>query len=297
MAFASDDPRSKLRPIAAPEPTTLAPAQAYRIDPGQPDEVGEHIRTWYGCAKNFVVSYSEAEEGATISREGEVDEHICMLHDDSEVVVESGTERVTVQGRSLIIIPPGSSRIEVKRGGRIVCSSTARSAPDLMAKASADPRFMDDPNAAPYAPYPPPFDGYRIRVYDLDAEPVKGSFSAVWRCSSFLILRGGWREGQRDITRMSAHTHVNFQQCNVVLEGTFAFHLRWPWIHDKRQWMPDAEEVVSAPGLMMTPAQALHTVEWVGSGMNHCIDIYAPPRPDFAELGWAINDAEYPLPA
>ena len=297
MSFDASDPRSKLPTIEAPEPTALAPAMIYQFDPGAPHAERPGISSWFGSAKSFVVGYHQAEPGGVLERQGEIDEHLLILHDDSEVEIVAGEETTTVSGRALVFLPPGDSRISVLRGGRLVTASTTRSAPDLVARCELEPGLMADPNVPEYQPAGAPYDGFRIRVYDLDAEPVEGAFSAVWRCSSFLVLRGGWRMGVRDTRSMSPHTHVNFQQCNVVLDGEFRFNLRWPWVRDKSAWRPDEAVEVRAPGLTMTPAQALHTVEWIGSGMNHCIDLYAPPRPDFAALGWAINDAEYPRPS
>ena len=297
MTFAADDPRSKLQPIEAPEPKRLAPAKMYQFDVDRPHEQRPGMKSWFGCAKSFVVGYHHTEPGGEIERSGEIDEHVLILHDDCEVEIAAGEHRATVSGRKVIILPPGDCRIRFTRGGRAVTASTNRSAPDLVAKCELEPGLMNDPNVPEYQPAGAPFDGYKIRVYDLDAPPVEGSFSAVWRCSSFLILRGGWREGDRDTTTLSPHTHVNFQQCNVLLEGDWRFNVRWPWVRDKSEWRADQAYELSSPGLTMMPAQAMHTVEWVGPGMSHCIDFYAPPRPDFAALGWAINDAEYPRPA
>ncbi len=296
MSFAQSDPRLALPPIDAPEPERLAPHQVYDFS----DEATVHVepskRTWYGCGKTFVISYSEVEPGATIERENELDEHLVVLHDAGDVEIVANGETANAKGRVLIILPPGKSRLTFNTAGRVICVSTARSAPDLVALCNADPTMMNDPNVPEYAPAGAPFDGYKIRIYDFDSEPMPGAYAAVWRCSSFLVLRGSWKKGQRDTSMMSPHSHVNFQQSNLVLEGEYRANLRWPWVRNKAEWRKDEQVDIKAPGLLITPAQTTHTIEHRADGLNHCVDFYAPPRPDFAALGWALNDAEYPRP-
>jgi len=268
MAFAKTDPRAALPPIDAPPATRLVPAQTYHFGKTEPEEL-DGLRNWYARGKSFVIVYTEAQAGAGITRRGETDEHLVILYDDCEVLVRAGTETQRISGRKLLFLPPGDSFVEVVRGGRIVQASTTRSAPDLVAKSACDPLTAADPNVAEYAPAGAPHDGYRIRSYDLTSDPVPGAFAAVWRCSSFLVLRGFWTKAPRDITRLSPHTHVNFQQSNLFMEGQFRANLRWPWVADKREWRPDQELEFTAPAVLITPAQTVHTIEARGEVLNH----------------------------
>ena len=174
MSFAQSDPRLALPAIDAPEPEKLAPHATYDFADDAKVHVEPGKRTWYGCGKTFVISYSEVEVGATIERENEIDEHLVVLLDAGEVDIVANGETVSAKGRVLIILPPGQSRLTFKTAGRVVGVSTARSAPDLMALCNADPAMLNDPNVPEYEPAGAPFDGYKIRVYDFDTAPMPG---------------------------------------------------------------------------------------------------------------------------
>ena len=128
MTFEASDPRSKLPPVEAPEPERLAPAKMYRFDVDRPHEQRPGVKSWFGSAKSFVVGYHHTEAGGVIERANEIDEHLLILHDDCEVEIVAGEHSATVSGRSVIILPPGSSEARFLRGGRVVTASTTRSA-------------------------------------------------------------------------------------------------------------------------------------------------------------------------
>jgi hypothetical protein len=292
------DPRSRLANAPYAVGSRFAPAQYSRFDTAAPHHAEPGSRTWYSHASNFVVAWSDAQSGAVFAREADVDEQLLVLPDEGTVVeVSAGGERVRIGGKTVSFLPPGGSSVRVLEPGRIIRALTRRSAPDLFARCSDAARgVIDDPNAAPFQPWPAPPSGYRIRSYPMQGERRATAFGRVWRCSSFLVLYVEATRGARDPSKLSPHAHADFQQCCVVLEGEFSFNIRWPWVADKAAWRADEHETVAAPAVVMIPAQAIHTTQRLSAGVNYIFDIYAPPRGDFSAAGWAINGDDYPLP-
>jgi len=100
----------------------------------------------------------------------------------------------------------------------------------------------------------------------------------------------------RDETQLSPHSHADFEQGSIALEGEWLHHLRVPWTPDRRQWRPDEHLQVGSPSTLIIPAGIIHTSQGIaGEGMR-LIDVFAPPRRDFSERGWVENAAEYPMP-
>ena len=118
--YDQSDPRSRM--AAAPKasaPVNFAGADYglfYASDP-QIDESG--ARTWLTRGQNFMVGQSEVGPGGVLERKGQPDEYVLLLPDrDKPAVVEANGERVEVDGYSLVIVPPGDSRITLPKGGR-----------------------------------------------------------------------------------------------------------------------------------------------------------------------------------
>lgn len=295
--YAADDPRSRLAPSTGRPGTHFAPAQYIRFEDGAPHETAPGRQTWYGCTATFVVAYSVVEEGCVLERRGERDEQVLLLPGaDAEVEVEANGQTEHIPGSSVVMLPPGDVRITVRRPGRLVQAWTRRSAPDLVARCGVEDAVLDDPNVPPFAPWPAPPSGYRIRRYPLDAAPVAGSYGRVWRSSSCMVLSAGASIGPRDASKLSPHAHMDFQQVNLVLDGEQGFNFRWPWVENKAAWRDDEHENVAAPAMVVIPAQVIHTNQRLAPGRNQVIDLYFPPRRDFAQAGWTLNGDEYPMP-
>jgi hypothetical protein len=101
----------------------------------------------------------------------------------------------------------------------------------------------------------------------------------------------------RDETQLTPHSHTDFEQGSVALEGGWLHHLRVPWTTNRRHWRPDVHLEIGSPSTTIIPAGVIHTSQGVaGEGMR-LVDVFAPPRMDFSDRGWVDNAADYPMPA
>jgi hypothetical protein len=101
--------------------------------------------------------------------------------------------------------------------------------------------------------------------------------------------------GPRDPSRMSPHSHEDFEQASLVVAGTYVHHIQTPWGTDARTWRPEDHARVGSPSVTIIPPPTVHTSQAIGWRTNHLIDIFAGPRHDFsARPGWVLNADEYP---
>jgi hypothetical protein len=302
VAFDPRDPRSGLASLttqAGGAPATVSAAAEYvKFYELSPLDESSSERTWYARGQNFVVAYSEAGAGAALTRADQPDEYMLLVLDAAtRVEVSTPDERVQVEGSSLLIMPPGQSRVAVASGGRLARVFSARSA-DL-AKNSSNAASYATPHTgvAPLEPWPEPPGGFRIRSYSVNVPNEPGRFGRIWRCTTLMV---NWLEagtGPRDVTRMSPHAHPDFEQCSLVVEGEYVHHIRWPWTTNLNDWRADDHERCGSPSVTVIPPTSIHTSQAVGAGTNHLIDIFSGPRLDFSHKpGWVLNAAEYPMP-
>jgi hypothetical protein len=172
--------------------------------------------------------------------------------------------------------------------------------PDLNAKcANAETYAQPDPSHPPFKAWPAPRDGFKLRVYDLQKTRKPGQLGPIWRCTTIMLNFPPPGGGPRDVTKMSPHSHYDFDQCSLVLAGSFIHHMRWPWGLNKNDWQDDVHVQVGSPSATMIPARVIHTSEAQKPGPegNRMADIFSPPRLDFSlQEGWVKNADEYPMP-
>jgi hypothetical protein len=293
------DPRNALAPAASKQVNEFAGAdylKFYQIPPHQHDALA---KSWFGRGQNFIVAYSQAQPGAVLSRTAQPDEYAILLPDrDSEVVVEAGAQQERVAGYHLVFVPPGDSQMRVIKGGQVV-RLFSHHAGDLAALcANAAAYAAAQPNTAPLEPWPEPEGGYRIRSYSLDVPPSPGRFGRIFRCTTLMVNYLDPWEGPRDPGKMSPHSHDDFQQGSLALEGEYVHHLRWPWTTDMNRWRNDDHELCGSPSLAVIPPPSIHTTQAIGKGRNQLVDLFSPPRLDFSlKPGWVLNADDYPMPA
>jgi len=301
MPFDPNDPRASLSSAKgnnAETVTRFAAADYAKFYETEPDEKSVDYKTWYVRGQNFILAYTEMSEGAVFSRMDQIDEYVLLLPDQPatvEITTDQGIR--IISGYSLSFIPPGESSIRAVTGGRLVRLFSTQSE-DLVRKCSNAASYQSpNPSVTPFKPWPKPEGGYQLRSYSLDVSPEEGRFGRIWRCSTFMVNWMDPFDGPRDATKLSPHSHDDFEQCSLVLEGEFVQHIRWPWVPNKNLWRDDEHEMCRSPSVTIIPPHAIHTSEAVGEGRNQLVDIFCPPRIDFSKIpGWVLNDADYPMP-
>lgn len=287
------------RPASASAPVSY-PADYVVFHDTPPAEVdGGGSRHWYARGQNVVVGYCDCAGSVWLRRAAQPDEWMLLLPGrDTSARITAGGRVVLTAGCSLAVIPPGDSEIEITGSGQVVRLFSSHGAADLCARAiNAGSYEHDHRNVAPWAPWPAAADGARIRVYSLDVPRVEGRFGRIWRCSTLMVNLSFPIEGPRDETRLSPHSHPDFEQASLVVAGDYVHHLRWPWTSDRRTWREDEHRVCGSPSVTIIPPPAVHTSQAIGTGTHHLIDVFAPPRRDFSERpGWVLNADEYPMP-
>jgi len=298
--YDASDPRASLASSspANAAPTAFASAEYGRFYRDAPAEADEHGRRWYLRGQNFVLNHIEAAQKGSFERLGQPDEYALILpEEDMRVEVEAGAEKIVATGGSIVFIPAGDSRVTALREGTIVRLVTALSR-DLAEKCANASSYREPrPNIPPFRPWPAPTGGPRIRVYPLEVPATPGRFGTIHRCSTFMISAIERYEGPRDPTRLSPHSHDDFEQCSLAVAGSFTHHIRWPWTPNLEQWREDQHEHCLSPSAVVIPPPAIHTSQAMSPRTNRLIDIFCPPRMDFSSRpGWVLNANDYPLP-
>ena len=297
--YGRDDLRTTLAPQAkGPVATSFHRASYARFSDAAPMDDAAGAQTWYARGQNMVVAYSVAEAGAVFHREDQADEYAIVLPDDGveiEITIAEGSE--IARDRSVIFVPPGPSTIRVITGGRILRLFTVHSA-DLVERCfNREDYVVPDPNVPPLELWPEPVGGRRIRVYSGTVAPEQGRFGRIYRGRSIMVNFGDGRVGPRAADNLSPHHHDDFEQYSIALDGDYIHHLRWPWISDSTQWIPDDHVQCAAASVAVIPPPSTHTSQGIGPGLNRLLDAFCPPRLDFSiKPGWVLNAADYPMP-
>ena len=294
----NDDPRTRLATYAKTKSGGNVPAELATFYDTEPQENDGGSKSWYVRGQNLIVVYTEAAPGAVLSREGQVDEYVVLLeHAETSADISWNDEKKSVAGHSIVMVPPGDSSIKLPNGGRVTRLFTSKS-DDLAAKCPNAASFeTPKPNHAPFEYWPDPVGGWKIRDYSLDVKVPEGGFARMFRCTTFMVNVFAVFNEPRDTKRMSPHSHDDFEQCSLALQGDWVHSLRWDWGTDLSNWMEDEHIKVGAPSVCVIPAGTIHASRWTSNDKNQLVDIFSPPRVDFSKIdGWVLNADEYPMP-
>ena len=262
-----------------------------------PQVIGAGFRSWVTRARNFAIVYSEGETGAIISGH-HVDESLIYMV-DGRLKVTAGGEEILLEGESLAILPPGDSQIELLQGGKLVQVVTEAEA--IVKRASNAETYADGAaEVAPAEPWPMPVGGYRLRGYSLPEYYANGGMVNAFRTRKLMLCPYPQFPEARDVTALTPHSHNDFEQASVALEGDWIHHLRTPWTANMHDWRPDDHAEIGSPSTSIIPAGVIHTSRGVvGAGGGwRLLDVFGPPRVDFSMRPGVVRNAEdYPMPA
>ncbi|WP_070105924.1 hypothetical protein [Burkholderia plantarii] len=250
--------------------------------------------------QNFFVQWLEGEggDGAASPEFAAASEHelLLLLPEETGARVRIGHgEAREVPGRSVCVLPAGEVAVRPAAGGRAVLIASTRA--DLAPGAACN----DGDYAAPDARIAPGDAGYRrtrgggeLQVIRID-EIVPPADKPRLKMLQSDTLSINWVEYQdaRDRTKLSPHSHTNFEQGSLAIAGEFIHHLRVQWGADANQWREDEHLRAGAASMIAIPVQLIHTTEGVGAGRHLLIDVFSPPREDFIGKGWIANAADY----
>ncbi|TQL69424.1 hypothetical protein FB381_3329 [Nocardioides albertanoniae] len=281
-----------------------APAVPEYLDlaQGDPDETSAAgSATWYVRGQNFALAYTTLVAGDVLQRTDQPDEYVLILPgDDGDVEVRTNEESEVVTRRAVVMIPPGTSSVVARADCHVVRLLTCRSQDVLDLARNAESYREAHPYVAPFAAWPEPPEGYRIRAYrmaDLEVTQDPTRPGQLLRCSTFMVNVLAPRIGPRDPDSLSPHHHDDFEQCSLAVEGEYEHHLRTPWGKRLSEWREDEHVVCGSPSVAVIPPPLVHTSQAIGPGSNRLIDVFCPPRVDFSLMpGRVLNETTYPMP-
>jgi hypothetical protein len=249
---------------------------------------------WLVRGQNFTLEYCVTAAGEQLTHRAEVEHVLLVLDDDAPVTVATEQEQAEVTGPAFVTVPPGSSRVTTRAPARLVRlfdireADVADTAANAGAYAEAHPRVARLTSCAESAGPP------RLRVHRLANHPPDGNrFGTVFRSSSFMVNFLDPQVGPRDPDQLSPHHHDDFEQCSLAVDGEWVHHIRTPWGPRRSQWRADEHRAIGSPSVAIIPPPTVHTSEAVGAGVNRLLDIFCPPRADFARRGWVLNADDY----
>ncbi|GLY43349.1 hypothetical protein Amsp01_093720 [Amycolatopsis sp. NBRC 101858] len=297
MTYAKDDLRSALTTSAAARPSgAVAAPEFLDFSVTAPDVVTPAgSRQWIVRGQNFVLIHTEPVPGDVIFS-GELRSEQVVLVIDESSGISAGEHAVT--GPALVVVPPGAAEL-VSTGSGQLTQLIQSDELEWAAKASnADSYAHPHPHVAPLELWPEPVGGYRWRTYrmaDVPDDPKR--FGRIFRTRAFMVNFLKANQGPRNPHKLSPHFHDDFEQCSLIVAGTYVHHIQTPWGTDADDWRPEDHARVGSPSATVIPPPTVHTSQAIGSGANHLIDIFSGPRHDFsAQPGWVLNAGDYPAP-
>ncbi|WP_304309073.1 hypothetical protein [Pseudacidovorax intermedius] len=277
--------------------STIRPASVARHHDEPPAHEADGARTWVSRGANFIVTVSEVQPGATLARQGQPDEYFVFLP-DAGATIHAGDARIEAGAESVTIVPPGESRVVMKAAGQVVRIFSHRAADLLALAGNAADYARPTPEVAPLVPWPTPADGFRLRHYPLAQHTQADSNMRIFRSTNLMVNVMTPRMVARDVRKLSPHSHADFEQGSLALRGDWVHHMRYPWTADMNDWREDEAIQVGSPSLTVIPPKVIHTSRNTNDGGAWLLDIFAPPRMDFAgKPGKVANEQDYPLPS
>ncbi len=267
----------------------------YAKEPQLKDESGS--RSWVTRSANVVVVVSEVKAGTELRRYDNPDEYMVLLPPGLRGRARADGKDFDIDAESLTILPPGTTTFTALNDGHVTRVFSAR-AKDLTRLASNAKEYANGaPAVGPLEYWPTPVGGFKVRTYKLADYTDPKIFGRIFRSTNLMINIFERKTDRRDPRKLTPHSHADFEQISLALEGTFIHHLRTPWAADSSAWRDDEHLEVGSPSVLVIPINLVHTTQDIGDGVVWLIDIFGPPRRDFSnQPGVVRNATEYPMP-
>lgn len=254
---------------------------------------------WICRSATFVVVMSRVAAGTVLERKAgdQPDEYIVLLPQGMGASVAAEGAVIDSEGDALLIVPPGDSTVTAAADGWVY-QVFSHHAADLCAVAEHQDVYGPGvPDVRALETWPEPVGGYKLRHYRLADHARQDNPMRLFRTRHLMVNVFTPSKAPRDIRKMTPHSHADFEQGSLAVQGNWVHHLRYPWIPDMTQWHEDEHLAVGSPSVMVITPNVIHTSQSVGTPPLQLVDIFAPPRDDFSlKPGLVCNADEYPLP-
>ena len=257
MPYDKNDPRSQLSTAGSAPSGIPRPAQYRELHATGPDE--KHANgsaTWWTRSQAMIIGSTDAQPGDELTTNDVDGEHAVLVLDGAALQVAHGDQVVSVDEPAVVLVPPGSSTLQVTaprhchprdrgRHGSGVGGPLRERAPNTQ---------ESDANVAAFTPWPDPPDGHRVRVYPLADHPIaEGRLGRIFRCSTVMVNVLPESDDPRDPSKLSPHHHDDFEQVSLQVAGDYVHHMRVPWTPDSTTWREDEHGACQAPAVVVIP--------------------------------------------
>lgn len=297
--FDSSDPRSQLANTSQTPVGTgdIAEPETVLFDDGTDGkESVDGAKLQAARGQNFLVRYVEMAADAVLEwseDRGYVLIFEPVIGDLATVTVTAHGQKAVLSERGIIVVPSGLSRITTSSPTVVIAvldtigkEETEAANEDFYSR--PHPRVTRLPEDSPAITV--------LRAYPLSDYPAEqGRFGTIFRTHTLMINFLDDQVGPRDTEKLSPHHHDDFEQGSLTIRGAWKHHIRTPWTTRMSQWREDVHTSVEGPSLTIIPPPTIHTSRATGQGANLMIDLFSPPRDDFADKGWVVNAEDFPL--
>ncbi len=293
--YDDSDPRAGLdssrRPIgsddiASAETVRFTTAIKYETQP-----VGS--RTWFVRAQNFVLSYSELRAGDHLDWDDDRGYVVIAAVPGTRLTVTTPSNTAHLRDRGIVVVPPGTSRVTSESAVRVARMFESASKKAAARATNAESYRSPHPRVTTVAddlPQPARLAAHHVCEYPADS----ARFGAIFQTPSLMVNFLDIQDGPRDPEKLSPHHHEDFEQGSFTVDGIWLHHIRTPWTTRRSQWREDEHIGVQGASLTIIPPPTIHTSQAIGAGTNLMVDLFSPPRLDFAEKGWVLNQTDVP---
>lgn len=256
---------------------------------------GQH--SWAYRAQNFAITLTWLRDNEVLEAVDIPDEHAVLIPGESAVRIEPDSgDAVAVAAPAFVVVPPGTSHIVGATAGFVIRVFTARLSKILESTFNNGSYTTANERVRPLPPLPAGASAARstVQVHVLaDVPDEPGRLGRIFRTDSLMINWFAPQIGPRDTNQLTPHSHEDFEQASVTLAGEYVHHVRRPWTARLSDWRPDEHVHVYSPSVTIIPPGNVHTTRAIGDGIHQLIDVFAPPREDFIDNGWVLNQSAY----